>query len=134
MSGPGARRRWTTWAFALAIFLGGAGVGAGLTVLGVQRSIRGHFESPDELPSRMARRIADDYGLDARDEQRLQTAFRRHHERLMSVREQVMAQVEPELEELTAEISAVLGPEKAGRWIERWKKKRERWGPRRPRH
>lgn len=134
MSGAGASgRRGATWLFAAVIFLGGCGVGAGLTYLRIGRVLQERVFSPDDLPERMARRVTRELDLTDKEEKRLVKIFTRRIESLAAAREESMARIEPELDELDAEVAEVLGPEKAEKWDKTLKKKRKRWGPKRRR-
>ena len=134
MSAPAkSRRAWVIWAFAGVIFLSGLGVGAGLTYLRIGNMLYDMAHDPDELPERMASRAAEELDLDEREEKRLRKIFRKRHERVISVREETLARVSPELDDLDAEVAELLGPEKAKRWSKRWDDKRRRWGPRKRR-
>lgn len=119
-----------TWIFAALIFVGGVGVGSGGVYWFIGHALQDGVVERGKLPERMARKAARDLDLTSADERSLKDIYRRRHELLSATHDESMARLAPELSALDLEITALLGPEKAALWNERWAEKRGRWAPR----
>ncbi len=133
---PKPRRRWVrTGLLGLVILLCGMIIGGALTL---------HFRWPrlllarqpwERMPEHIADRMREELGLTEEQQKEIQTILAKHHGAMESIRVEVQPRVEAQIDSMRREIDAVLTPEQARRWTERFEKMRRHWppgGPRRP--
>jgi len=123
---------WTTWLFAGLIFVGGAGVGAGAAGVWFGQRMEREPPEPAELAERLSSELAEEYDLEPQQQERVRGVIERRQERLRRAREKLRAELDPEFDELDAEMADVLGPEKAERWKKRFERTRRHHAKRRP--
>jgi len=133
-SAPAAPRRGRVWITVLVcalIFGFGGVVGAGITAIRAGRQARAALEHPDLLPVRVAHRLRGRLDLDDAQERQVEEIVRRHYPAIQQARERLLADLDPELDAIGSEIAALLAPDRARRFQERFEIFRDELLPRR---
>ena len=112
-----------------AVFFFGAVVGAVVTGRYLWTKHIDALQRPRFQTPRMMRRMQQDFDLTGEQAKQLETVFADHHEKVMAIREEVRSGIETEIESLRRQVEAVLRPEQAKRWEERFDVQKQRWMP-----
>jgi hypothetical protein len=115
-----------------AVFFFGAIVGAVVTGRFLWTKHIDTLQQPRFQTPRMMQRMQQDFDLTKEQAQQIETVFADHHEKIMSIREEVRSGIEPEIESLRQQVEAILTPEQAKRWEERFDAQKQRWLPPHP--
>ncbi len=99
-------RTWLVVLLSVVIFVSGAIVGGGATMMWIRNQSREAWEHPERMSERIAGRIAERFELDDEQTARVREVVRRRHQALMQARESMLSQVDPELDRFTDEIAA----------------------------
>ena len=126
---PKKPRRWKTWLLALVIFLGGGATGAGLTAIGIYRSVHHALMHPEEAPHRITSRLKRPLDLTPEQSARIEKIIANRQQSLTKIRREVQPQVEVQLDQLQTEIDGVLSPMQQTKWHEILHRVRENWFP-----
>ncbi|GJM22098.1 MAG: hypothetical protein DHS20C15_20130 [Planctomycetota bacterium] len=126
-------RAWLSWLLVALIFAGGAGVGGGVAIMWMGRHLDVEPPEPEVIADELSAQMAEEYDLKPKQREHVRSVILKRHELMQSARDRLRDELDPELNQLDTEMAAVLGPEKALRWKERFEKTRGRWGKRRSR-
>ncbi len=127
---PRSRRRWVLSCFlAAAIFVSGMATGGALTTYLMFRHRMAIMENIGDMPRRLAVRMRKDLDLTDEQSQEIEAVLTRHHKELMALRAKVQPRVMEKLEDFRAEITAILTPEQAEEWNEKFTRMQERFMP-----
>jgi hypothetical protein len=123
---------WKRIVLALVIFGSGCIVGSGATVFIVHRRIMESIHSPETVPPKVAAHLRR--FLDLTDEQTEQVTAILEGRRLaiQSIRREFQPQIEQELDQVQAEIAAILNDEQRQRWQQHFTQMRSVWLPQLP--
>ena len=126
---PRPRRRWLTALVGVGIFLCGAAIGSGVTLLVLRDALMGFLRHPEKIPARITSRLRGK--LDLTDEQttRVESILEKRQVALQELRREVQPRIEAHLDAIRAEIEAVLTKEQAERWREQFDRLRRTWLP-----
>lgn len=125
-----SRRSWLLAVFLMsAVFLFGAIVGAVVTGRFLWKKHIDSLQRPRFETSRMMRHMQDNFNLTDEQVEQLSTILSNHHQKIETIREEVRAEVEPEIESLRREVDTVLTPEQAKQWDARFTSEKHKWLP-----
>jgi uncharacterized membrane protein len=128
---PRRSRSWLIVLMCLLIFCFGGVVGAGILVIHVGRQAKDALDHPDLLPERAARRLKQRLDLSDDQERQVQEIVRKHYPVIQQARENFIQVIDPELDAIETEIAALLAPDRARRFQERFEIFRDEMLPRR---
>ncbi|HSR10220.1 MAG TPA: hypothetical protein VLS90_02160 [Thermodesulfobacteriota bacterium] len=124
------RRRWVrTILVALVIFVSGAMIGGGLTVLIIAGGAKRYFQDPAVSADRITHRMKKQLDLTEDQVTQVHRIILERQQAFQSLRKQVQPQVKAQIEKTRRELSAVLTPEQARKWEKRFDRFRKFWMP-----
>jgi hypothetical protein len=126
------RRRWLTVLLCSVIFLAGGVVGGGLTGLVLVRRAQDAINHPEQMPGRIAKRLAHRLDLDPEQAQQVVRILEHHQASLLGVRAAMWQRAEPELDRLEVDVAGILRPDQVERWRRHYRTLRDDWRPRFP--
>jgi hypothetical protein len=122
-------RRWRSLLLALLIFVSGAIVGGGLTVIRARHGAWWAIHHPEEAPPRIAAHLRWKLGLSDDQTQQVEAIVRKRQQALQAIRREVHPRVMAELDRVEADIDYVLNDSQRAKWHALFTKLRERWIP-----
>lgn len=123
------RCSWLRLVLYLVIFASGCVVGAGVTVIVVRNGALFAVHHPEEMPSRIAARMARALSLDDEQTREVECILRERQSALQDIRREFQPQVENELDRLEEQVSAVLNDQQRENWRDRFDYLRRTWVP-----
>ncbi len=129
---PRRRRPWLRLLLYLVIFVSGAVVGAGGTVLAMRRGALFAVHHPDEMPARIAARMAKVLSLSDDQTVQVERTLQERKTALQSIRREFQPQVEEQLDLLEQQVSTVLTDQQRETWHARIAHLRRTWVPKLP--
>jgi hypothetical protein len=126
------RKRWRGVLLGVVILVCGIVIGAGGTVIVVHRALSHAIHHPEEASERASQRLRRKLDLTEEQTARVKSIIAARQQKIQALRRQWQPLVEDELLGLREDVAAVLEPEKAKRWRERFNGLRDRWIPRLP--
>ena len=132
------RRAWRPLVLGLILLTSGAAIGAGSALYVIeQRIVNLAEETPERVSDRATKDMRSRWDLSLEQSERLKEIFHARHVAMKAIREEVRPRLEEELEAMRTDVLAVLTPEQAAQWNEKFERLRKRWvhggrgGPRR---
>jgi hypothetical protein len=122
-------RRWRSLLLALLIFVSGAIVGGGLTLIRARHGMWWAIQHPEEAPTRIAARLRWKLGLSDDQTEQVEAIVRKRQQDLQAIRREVHPRVIGELDRVEAEIDYVLNDSQRAQWHVLFARLRERWIP-----
>ena len=126
---PGRRRRWLRIVLSAVIFVSGAVVGTGATLLVIRHQLLYALYHPDEMPTRVAARLRRALRLSEEQAEQIQTILVQRQQSLQTIRRRVQPEVEAELDQIEQQISAVLNEPQRQSWQQQFAGLRGTWLP-----
>lgn len=126
---PAPRRRWPSLLLALLIFVAGAIIGAGGSLLIVRDRALHVLHHPEEAPARMAARLRWRLGLSDDQADQVKSILRRRQQTLLEIRREVRPRVMKELDQAEAEVALVLDDAQREKWRAMVASFRDTWIP-----
>jgi DNA-binding NarL/FixJ family response regulator len=126
------RRRWRTALMALVIFLAGAVVGGGLTVVTIVHRVRDALAHPEQAPQRISAHLARSLDLNDEQTQRVRQILTERQRALMALRAQMQPRVQAELELAFEQINQTLNSHQQQRWRRLFDDLTSKWMPAMP--
>lgn len=123
------RRRWATVLLAAVIFAAGLVSGVGLTIVVAVHRLQYAIHHPDEGPARITAVLRRRLGLSEEQAHQVEAIVARRQADLAAIRRRTQPEVMRELEQVRAEIGAVLTADQRARWLRLYEEYRERWMP-----
>jgi hypothetical protein len=114
------KSRWRSFLLGILILIFGIAIGAGGTIVIAKRVILHAIHHPEEAPQRMTDRVSGKLGLSAEQTAKVKAIFTERQKAIQSLRRQIQPQVEDELQKAKEEVAAVLKPDQAKKWQERF--------------
>jgi hypothetical protein len=122
-------RRWRSLLLALLIFVSGATVGGGLTLIRVRHGMWWAIQHPEEAPPRIAAHLRGKLGLSDDQTEQVEAIVRKRQRALQAIRREVHPRVMAELDRVEADIDYVLNDSQRAKWHALFAKLCERWIP-----
>jgi hypothetical protein len=126
---PPRRRWWLRLVLTLVIFVSGALVGTGGTVLVIRNRVLSGIHHPEQMPQRMVNRLRWPLGLSEEQAVELEQVFERRQASLQQLRRRFQPELEAELDQIEVEVADVLDEEQQKRWQEYFGHIRRTWMP-----
>lgn len=126
------RRCWWRVLLYLFIFTAGGVVGIGVTLIVIRDSALFAVHHPEEMPARIAARMASVLSLSEEQRQQVEDILHQRQGALQNIRREFQPQVEAELDRLEQQVSAVLNDEQRENWQARFDYLRRTWVPEPP--
>ncbi len=123
------RRFWINALLALLIFLSGAIVGGGTSLIVLRNRVTHSIRHPEEGPARIAARLRSKFGLTAEQAEKIETIIRRRQKALMAIRKEFQPRVVKELDGVEEEVGETLAPAQREKWREMFERLRVTWVP-----
>ncbi len=127
---PKPRRRWLLMSLACTLILAcGIVIGSVATTHLLWNRLVYNIQHPDNVPNLVSRHMRWRLGLDARQRQQLHAILEDHLRKMNAIRADARPRIVQELDQLRADISAMLTPDQATRWQEGFDRLRARLTP-----
>jgi len=123
---PQRRRRLRAVALGLVILVCGFVLGAGVTVVGIKKMVHA-IHTPGEAPKRITDRMRCRLGLSDDQASKVQAILTERQKALLAIFHDVQPRIQEELKRTKEEVSAVLDPEQAEKWREKFDHMQRRW-------
>lgn len=126
---PSQSKPWLRVLLLLVIFLSGAIVGTGGTLLAVRQRVLHRIHHPEEMPTIVTARLRYKLGLSDKQTQQVEAVLRNRQRDIQAMRREVQPQLEGQLDQLAKEIAEVLDDEQRIQWEEHFRMLRDTWLP-----
>jgi hypothetical protein len=113
----------------IAILIMGALIGSGITVIVVKKMVLHAVSHPEEAPARITKRIQSKLDLSGEQAAKVRSIIAERQKALQAIRREVQPRVEKELNGVREDVAALLEPEKARQWRERFDYLKRLWVP-----
>ncbi len=114
------KRRWRSFFLGVVILLCGMVIGAGGTVVVMKHIILRAIQHPEEAPQRITDRVRNKLDLTEDQAAKVKAILTERQNKIQALRRQVQPEVEKELEKAKEDVAAVLKPDQAEKWRERF--------------
>ncbi|MBI5252459.1 MAG: hypothetical protein HY912_23440 [Desulfomonile tiedjei] len=114
------RRRWRSFFLGMMILLFGIAIGAGGTVVIAKRVILHAIHHPEEAPKRMTERVRSKLDLSEEQTAKVKAILTERQKEIQALRRRIQPEVENELQKAKEEVAAILRPDQAEKWRERF--------------
>lgn len=114
------KRQWRSFFLGILILLFGIAIGAGGTVVIMKRVILHAIHHPEEAPQRMTDRVRSRLDLSEDQAVKVKAILTERQKEIQALRRQIQPQVENELQKAKEDVAAILRPEQAEKWRERF--------------
>jgi hypothetical protein len=114
------RKRWRAFFLGIMILLCGMVIGAGGTVVVMKRIILHAIQHPEEAPQRITDRVRNKLDLTEDQAAKVKAILTERQKKIQALRRQVQPEVQKELEKAKEDVAAVLKPDQAEKWRERF--------------
>ena len=126
---PRKRRFWRALLLGMVILLCGMLIGAGVTVIVLQKFVLYAIHHPEEVPNRVAERLRNKLSLSDEQAKKVKAILTERQKAFLVLRRMARPKVERELERLREEVAAVLDENQARKWRKRFDRLRRQWMP-----
>ncbi|NOY43247.1 MAG: periplasmic heavy metal sensor [Planctomycetes bacterium] len=126
---PGQSKPWLRVLLLLVIFLSGAIVGTGGTLLAVRQRVLHRIHHPEEMPAIVTARLRHKLGLSDKQAEQVETVLRNRQDDIQAMRREFQPRLEGQLDQLAEEIAEVLDDEQRSQWEEHFQMLRDTWLP-----
>jgi Spy/CpxP family protein refolding chaperone len=123
---PSKKGRLKAVALGIVILLCGALLGSGITLVAVKRMMN-VIHTPGEVAKRITERMQRKLDLSPEQHRRVLAILRAREKSLRTLLGRIQPQIEKELWKTREEVAAVLNPEQAQKWLNRFDVIHERW-------
>lgn len=114
------RKRWRSVLFGIVILLCGIAIGAGGAVIVIRHVVLHAIQHPEEAPQRMTNRVRRMLDLSEHQAAEVKKILTERQKAILGLRRQIQPQVENELDKAKEDVAAILKPEQAKKWRERF--------------
>lgn len=114
------KRRWRAFFLGVVILVCGMVIGAGGTVVVMKHIILHAIQHPEEAPQRITDRVRGRLDLTEAQATKVKAILAERQKKIQALRRQVQPEVEKELEKAKEDVAAVLNPDQAKKWRERF--------------
>lgn len=126
---PRKRRPWRSILLGLIILFCGILIGAGVTVILLQRVVFYAIHHPEEIPNRLTERLRNKLSLTDDQTKKVKAILTERQKAFTELRRVTRPKVERELKSLREEVAAVLDKDQARKWSKRFDRLRRQWLP-----
>jgi hypothetical protein len=126
---PRKRRPWRSLLLGLVILFCGILIGAGITVIALQKVVLYAIHHPEQVPSRLTERLRGKLGLSDDQAKKIRGILKERQRAFQALRRATRPKVERELDRLREEVAAVLDANQARKWRSRFDRLRRHWMP-----
>jgi hypothetical protein len=126
---PRKRRPWRSILLGLIILFCGILIGAGITVILLQRVVLYAIHHPEEIPNRLTERLRNKLSLTDDQTKKVKAILTERQKAFTELRRAKRPKVERELKSLREEVAAVLDKDQARKWSKRFDRLRRQWLP-----
>jgi hypothetical protein len=126
---PRKRRPWRSFLLGLIILFCGILIGAGITVILLQRVVLYAIHHPEEVPNRLTERLRNKLSLTDEQTKKVKAILTERQKALRELRRVMRPKVERELEHLREDVAAVLDKDQSHKWRKRFDRLRRQWMP-----
>ena len=113
---PAPRKRWVSIVLALLVFVSGLAIGGAVTLAFVIHQARYAIHHPEQMPKRLAARLAGRLSLTAAQESQVREVIAKHQAKILHLRREVQPRVEVELRGVRDDVAALLDPQQCNEW------------------
>ena len=110
---PRKRRPWRSLLLGLAILLCGILIGAGITVIVLQKVVLYAIHHPEQVPNRLTERLRGKLGLSDDQAKKIKAILNERQKAFQALRRATRPKMERELERLKEDVAAVLNENQA---------------------
>ncbi len=126
---PRKRRPWRSLLLGLIILLCGILIGAGITVITLQKAVLYAIHHPEQVPNRLTERLRGKLHLSDDQAKKIRAILNERQHAFQALRRATRPKVERELDRLREEVAAVLDVNQARKWRQRFDRLRRQWMP-----
>jgi len=126
---PRKRRPWRSLLLGLIILFCGILIGAGITVILLQRVVFYAIHHPEEVPNRLTERLRNKLSLTDEQTKKVKAILTERQKAFMALRRVMRPKMERELKCLREDVAAVLDKNQARKWSKRFDRLRPQWLP-----
>jgi hypothetical protein len=126
---PRKRRPWRTLLLGLVILFCGILIGAGITVIALQKVVLYAIHHPEQVPNRLTERLRGKLGLSDDQAKKIKAILNERQNAFQVLRRSTRPKVEREFDRLREEVAAVLDENQARKWRKRFDAIRRQWMP-----
>jgi len=126
---PRKRRPWRSFFLGMIILFCGMLIGAGITVILLQRVVLYAIHHPEEIPNRLTERLRNKLSLTDEQTKKVKAILTERQKAFMELRRVTLPKVERELKCLREEVAAVLDKNQARKWSKRFDRLTPQWLP-----
>jgi len=128
------RRRWLSILLGMVIFVSGLIIGAAGATIGMRNTFLRALHHPEQSAVELADRLRRPLKLDDSQLRQIELIFKKHQARFEQIRIEIQPRVVEELDQVEAEVAAVLNPKQRAEWHKRFAGLRATWIPPLPPH
>jgi len=121
------RRTWLMILMCGVILVCGIAIGSGVTLWVLQHRGLRAFRHPEKTPEAIMERLRSKLDLTDEQARRVEEILREHQKSLHAIRREVHPRFMAEFDKLRNEVSEVLTPEQAKKWVVHFESRRPRW-------
>lgn len=125
-------RRWRAVLLGIVILICGALIGSGVTVIVIHKMVLHAIRHPEQTPMRITKRIQSKLRLSDEQAAKVREIITTRQKAIQAIRRDVQPRVEKELDGAKEDVAALLNPEQARQWRERFDYLRKTWIPEPP--
>ena len=129
---PPKRRIMLPVLLALALFLSGAVVGGGATIIAIRSAALAGLHNPEKAPEWISKRLSRLLSLSKEQDEVVLGILRSHFAKLEMMRAENRPRVQTELDAIRKEVADVLTPEQTRKWEAGFDRLRSLWMPAAP--
>lgn len=126
---PRKRRPWRSLLLGLGILLCGILIGAGITVIVLQKMVLYAVHHPEQVPTRLTERLRGKLGLSDDQAKKIRAILNERQKAFQALRRATRPKMEREIERLEEDVAAVLDENQARKWRKRFDRLRRQWMP-----
>jgi hypothetical protein len=121
------RRPWRSFLLGLIILFCGMLIGAGITVIILQKVVLYAIHHPEEVPNRLTERLRNKLSLTDEQTKKVKAILIERQKAFVALRRAIRPKMERELEQLREDVAAVLDENQARKWRKRFDRLRRQW-------
>jgi len=126
---PRNRRPWRSLLLGLVILFCGILIGAGITVIALQKVVLYAIHHPEQVPNRITERLRNKLSLSNEQAKKVKAILTERQKAFLALRRATRPKVERELDRLREEVAAVLDENQARKWRKRFDTLTRQWMP-----
>ena len=114
------KKRWRTFLVGVLILVCGVAIGTGGTVVVMKRIILDAIQHPEKVPQRITDRMRGKLGLTEDQAAKVKAILSDRQNKIQALLRQVRPEVDKEFEKAKEDVAAILKPDQAKKWRERF--------------